>query len=60
MKFYDAVQLLMHHVSTFGTGLLPVRDGMNCGCGEVPHNVTLCPIMLASKSYKVLSGTTAV
>ena len=29
--------------------LLQAREGMNCGCDEVPDNATLCPLVFASK-----------
>ena len=40
----------MHQVISHGTGLLQVRDSMNCGHDEVPDNPTLCPIAFASES----------
>ena len=54
MKFYDMSRPLYLKMDAFSVGLrerlLQVREGMNCGCDEVPDNVTLCPITFASKS----------
>ena len=54
MKFYDASRPLYcetHALGvTLGTGLLQVRDVMNCGHDKVPDNATLCPMALTRKS----------
>ena len=54
MKFYDTSRplYLETDASGFGLGtrLLQMKDSMNGGHDEVPHNVTLCPIAFAIKS----------
>ena len=53
MKFYHVSRPLHLETDASGisvrAGLLWVREGMNCGCGEGPDNVVLCLIVFASK-----------
>ena len=56
----DTGNLMMHldpytwiYVS-LGAGLLQVRNGMNCGCEEVPNNSTLYQTAFVSKSITCL------
>ena len=54
MKFYDTSRPLYLETDasevSLGAGLLQIRDGMNCGCDEVPDNATLHPNVFINKS----------
>ena len=54
VEFYDASRPLYLETdasgTSLGTGLLQVREGMNCGNDEVPDNVTLCQVVFSSQS----------
>ena len=54
MKFYDTPKSLYLETDasgvSLGARLLHIRDGMNCGCDELPDNAAMCPVAFASKS----------
>ena len=54
MKFYDASKPLYLETDAssigLGTGLLQVRDCMNCRLDEALNNTALCPIAFTSGS----------
>ena len=64
MAFYYVCQHLYMETDPSGVsleaGLLQVRNSMNCGYDEVPHNATLHPTALTSKAYLAVSGITTI
>ena len=63
-KIYDTSIPLYLEPDASGLGLgawlLHIRDDMNCMHDAVPDNATLHPTAFTSKTYRVLSGDTAI
>ena len=50
MKFYNSFRHLYLETDASTVGL-QVRDGISCGCNELPDNAVLEPIILSAKTY---------
>ena len=64
IRFFNAARFLYLETETsgigIGTGLLRLRDGMNCGHDEMPHNAILHPTAFTSKTFLMPHSATTM